>query len=462
VTHEFLLYTERRTSLVEPSAVAVTGAIIPDGQGGVLATWTISPVNPPVPQYPYQAADIVAGVVGMPYNLPFSPITVTFGNPPTLVLGESGTAFATNGTDTVNGPVVASFGVSSGSVNWSYQAGPQFALSIIEATSGNRLVAKTTDQSGIDTVLVFNSSGVQGQARRVVGRLGPRPMVGGGLSGFSNLDYYSGGWWLGSTGGAYVAVLGNVIQSAMSSFPQIHGNGPKQNARVPVLWNFEAFDPAPPTFTAAGFEGRYDATPTLSKLTRGEFKILGAATWQAFQAQIVKPTDAVAFIGHSFSDGNPSRAIGLCFFNYQCVEREAVPGDPEYAPGFEGYLPDNVAYPTMTVAYPAPGLVTQSKIIFISACDMDVNMQNWFGVTSATVGRALVVPQNPTDVPMRMGEYAWEHIAQHLNDFPGVTLLSTAVAAANVDINGQTWQDSNGNPVAAVNWKVIGDGTVHF
>ena len=42
------------------------GPIIPDGQGGILATWTISPSNPPVPQYPYQAVDVVAGLWGRP------------------------------------------------------------------------------------------------------------------------------------------------------------------------------------------------------------------------------------------------------------------------------------------------------------------------------------------------------------------------------------------------------------
>jgi len=67
------------------------GPIVPDGQGGVVATWTISPSNPPVPQYPYQAVDVVSGVVGTPYNLPFSPTTVAFGKSPTLVLGENGT-----------------------------------------------------------------------------------------------------------------------------------------------------------------------------------------------------------------------------------------------------------------------------------------------------------------------------------------------------------------------------------
>src|SRR6202035_2194723 len=112
------------------------GRIIPDGQGGILATWTISPSNPPVPQYPYQAVDVVGGVVGTPYNLPFSPTTVTFGQSPTLVLGENGVAFATNSTDAVNGPVVASFNLSSGAVNWTYQAATQYTLALIAASDG--------------------------------------------------------------------------------------------------------------------------------------------------------------------------------------------------------------------------------------------------------------------------------------------------------------------------------------
>ena len=74
------------------------GPIVPDGQGGVLATWTISPFEPPVPQYPYQAVDVVSGVVGTPYNLPFSPTKVAFGQSPTIVLGENGVAFASGQT----------------------------------------------------------------------------------------------------------------------------------------------------------------------------------------------------------------------------------------------------------------------------------------------------------------------------------------------------------------------------
>ncbi|MGB8010630.1 MAG: hypothetical protein WCF68_03390 [Terriglobales bacterium] len=144
------------------------GPIVPDGQGGVLATWTISPSNPPVPQYPYQAVDVVAGVVGTPYNLPFSPQTVSFGKSPTLVLGENGTAFATNSADTVNGPVVASFNVTSGAPTWSYQAGPSSTLSIMAVISDGSL-AVNDSQNGVIQI------GTNGSASQVTGSLGTVP-----------------------------------------------------------------------------------------------------------------------------------------------------------------------------------------------------------------------------------------------------------------------------------------------
>jgi hypothetical protein len=138
------------------------GSIIPDGNGDVIATWTISPSNPPAPQYPYQAVDISAGVVGTPYNLPFSPSKVTFGESPTLVLGESGVAFASGQTTAADGVAqvsqIASFALSSGTSNWTYQAPPWYKLSLVAATTGNGLVARTTDASGADSVIRFDPS----------------------------------------------------------------------------------------------------------------------------------------------------------------------------------------------------------------------------------------------------------------------------------------------------------------
>jgi hypothetical protein len=134
------------------------GRILPDGQGGVLATWTINPSNPPVPASPYQAAHVVSGTVAATYGFPFAPKTVTYGKYPTLVLGENGTAFATDGSDPDNGPQVISFNLSSGSVNWSYPAPPQSTLTLISSVAGNGLTAKVS-QNGIDTVINLASTG---------------------------------------------------------------------------------------------------------------------------------------------------------------------------------------------------------------------------------------------------------------------------------------------------------------
>jgi hypothetical protein len=88
---------------------------------------------------------------------------------------------------------------------------------------------------GNDTVLIFNSAGAQGQTRRNAKRSVSKPLMQAALSGLSNIDYYGNGWWLGSTGGNSMAVLGNVIQAAMSSYPHAFGNAQKQNANSPVM-----------------------------------------------------------------------------------------------------------------------------------------------------------------------------------------------------------------------------------
>jgi hypothetical protein len=144
------------------------GPIIPDGQGGILATWTISPSNPPVLQYPYQAVDVSAGVAGTPYNLPFSPQSVTPFVSPSLVLGENGTAFASGQTTaTVNGAQVAvdqiaSFNVTSGAPNWTYQATAGDKLSVIEATAGGGVTVNNSNTG----VFNLNSSGISNSNSR--------------------------------------------------------------------------------------------------------------------------------------------------------------------------------------------------------------------------------------------------------------------------------------------------------
>jgi hypothetical protein len=143
------------------SANLFPGTLMPDGNGGILATWTIVPSNPnapPVPN-PYQEADVIpgAGVVNT-YNLPGAPTQVTNGSNglpinPTLVLGENGTAFASYGSN------VVAFNIAGGSAIWSYQAPSQTGISLITLTPSNGLATKNTSQSAPDTLISFDSSG---------------------------------------------------------------------------------------------------------------------------------------------------------------------------------------------------------------------------------------------------------------------------------------------------------------
>jgi len=208
------------------------GSIVSDGQGGVLATWTISPSSGPVPQYPYQAVKVSGGVVGTPYNLPFSPQTVGHGQTPSIVLGENGTGFAagnSTSTDGLNNAVsqIVSFSLASGTPNWTYQETPGNSLSLIVSTAGNGLVAKSTDQSGNDTVLTFDSSGgTQSQLRRGSEKAAVRPILQAGLSGLSSIDYYSEALYLGFIGNLSAAVSGNLVLEASAP-----GTRPKGDAQ---------------------------------------------------------------------------------------------------------------------------------------------------------------------------------------------------------------------------------------
>jgi hypothetical protein len=165
------LYLYHSDNVLDPVELSTTtqnqallpGPIIPDGQGGVIATWTISPSNPPVPQFPYQAVDVSNDVEGTPFNLPFSPQTVTFQQSPTLVLGENGVAFASSMTTSSTDGVtqvsqIASFNVSGGAPNWTYQAPAGDTLTIVEATNDGGITINDSNAGVIQLDTTGNSS----------------------------------------------------------------------------------------------------------------------------------------------------------------------------------------------------------------------------------------------------------------------------------------------------------------
>ena len=71
-----------------------------------------------------------------------------------MVLGESNTVFATDGTH------IVSIDANSDSVSWSYPAPETQNLFIIAATFGNGLVAKTVDPSGGEAIIRFQGGSV--------------------------------------------------------------------------------------------------------------------------------------------------------------------------------------------------------------------------------------------------------------------------------------------------------------
>lgn len=202
------------------------GPIIPDGQGGIVATWTVS--SPIVQQYPYQAVDVTNGVVGTPYNLPFSPQSVTPFQSPTLLLGENGATFATDGTHTDpqnsnDGPKIVSFNPVSGSVNWTYQVATQYTLAFITSASGGGLAAKSTDQNGNDTVIRFDSTG----AATI------DPWTG------THVDYYIGNEWTGITsGGSLVAYSAAPVQLSSSVWFEPSDGGSNKAVQTLNVTNF--------------------------------------------------------------------------------------------------------------------------------------------------------------------------------------------------------------------------------
>jgi outer membrane protein assembly factor BamB len=138
--------TLSRTSLTTQGAVP--GNVIPDGRGGWLATWTASDPSVSHPLTishfdPQGSSEYILNQIegsDFPRNRD-------------LVLGEDGVAFATDFSK------IVAFNLTSGQVLWTYQA-PATTVSLIASSAGNGLVAKLTDyQSGIETVVRFDSTG---------------------------------------------------------------------------------------------------------------------------------------------------------------------------------------------------------------------------------------------------------------------------------------------------------------
>ena len=212
------------------TAALVPGNIIPDGQGGVLATWIIENVPTPANNFtpfaapqPYQAADVSSGTILSNYPLPYSQVGLQtlpldqYGSPiaPPLVLGENSTAFASfPGVGSVPSSV-SSFNLNSGAGNWNHSASGQNVLSMVEATPDGGL---TINDSSVGVTQLDTGGNVLGTAAYLQGA-SPLTMT----------------WWVGLVQGIvgelYSPDGSNGIPSSVvgSTFPTPKGNSQGQH-----------------------------------------------------------------------------------------------------------------------------------------------------------------------------------------------------------------------------------------
>jgi hypothetical protein len=137
-------------------SIAMPLSVIPDGVGGVLVAWAAWQTTPWYGWGPDTWAFSVTHVSANGLNTYQIPALAGLGapnKPYQLVLGENGTAFATD-SDTL-----VSFDLNSGLVHWFLAAPANTTLSMVASAAGNASVAKTTDQNGVDTVLRLDSTG---------------------------------------------------------------------------------------------------------------------------------------------------------------------------------------------------------------------------------------------------------------------------------------------------------------
>jgi hypothetical protein len=118
------------------------GLLIPDGQDGILTSWTL--VNYATGQSVYHVTD-VSSSGSNDYVIPVRPFE--------MVLGDTGSAFVTDQTNMV------AFSITDGSTLWNYQAPSGSIVNIVASSSGGGLVGKTTDNNGVDTVVRLDASG---------------------------------------------------------------------------------------------------------------------------------------------------------------------------------------------------------------------------------------------------------------------------------------------------------------
>lgn len=195
------------------------GEVIPDGRGGILATWIdFPPQNPPYPSERLVMADVgsqgltQAAFTGLDsQNAPFSK---------NLVLGDNNTAFFTDGAH------VTAFDATTIQQNWIY-ASNGGTLSFVAATSGGGVLVNDASQG----VIQLDSSG--NASPPIASLQGTMPFrLGLPISVSEDGTVFDA--WTGDSTGVMSKLAGSDALEAPSVYPQSSGGGSNGRGAVPT------------------------------------------------------------------------------------------------------------------------------------------------------------------------------------------------------------------------------------
>jgi hypothetical protein len=410
------------------------GEVIPDGQGGVLATWDMN----------FQSIGTFTDVAHVThvdqngnvtdYTLPFSQLEGWCGDAPCqgdgsrghLVLGDNNIAFASNSHELI------AFDVNSGAVQWTRLAPQNHQFPLVAASAGSGVVATdlSYDNSNNPTeqVVSFDSTGNSTYDTSIA-------------SGITNLDYWGLGEYLG---------VSSVFQQVMSATPfevpltpsprrgsDRSGNGGPNLARISTFIPVGQIDDrTPEQITVSQFEATFKQdVPGIDLFSD---HINGQDTSERFRKQIDDGSwNAMAFIGHSVFTTTPSGiiSVGICFSDV-CLEKQPAPGEPGYTNQPPGLTPSYGNLGWVTVP---PPFGTKTRIVFIGSCYASDNLRRWFAITNSTKGRVLIMSNNDQNgTGLLAAADAWRRIAKDL-----VNGLNVQTALSNVNNDPHYKNDLN-------------------
>lgn len=426
--------------------VGLDASLIPNGQGGVLISWTLFP-----PGYACCSQLVQAHITGVSGAgqvtdfVPALPPSKFFQNGE-MVLGENGVAYT---TDLSTHTSVLAFDISSLQPLWTYQvANPvNDTLDIVFAGSGGGVVINDFE-SGL---IALDANGV------------PAAPSGSNLSAVTP---WAMGYWMGSPNGALAEFAGPSALLASSASPLLGGNAEHQNSPPKVI--IATFAPSPievgpgdgrfdsDDHAAADFRSKIQPQLTDQRIYTNARAPIG--TVSNFLTEHNNPLGALGFVGHGFLatfSSSGTVAVGLQFADNALARTPECPSDHCWE------LLGGVPPPQLL-----PIIAPNPPIVFVAACDANSVFVNWWFLGST---RALVLPdfdamaQNAgraidpqLGVDLEQGAIAWEALANSL-------ALGKNVSQANDDANQAVAAFYAANPGIKANgraqviFKVVGN-----